>query len=263
MPDSPTIDPSGVSTVAEVAYAPKPAAAAVRRSFMRQLMHDTFVQKGAKVGITWVVVLAFFGCFAPLIANSHPIVIVEKNGNWSSPIWQSLSPVDLTLIALALCIFITAVIRRTKFIDMAISIVATVIIVAPLAYALKSSPDAVNYQKYRDLERSGSVQFMLRTLIPFSPTDRMRDMPEHRLRGPLATRTIATVTLHDGVQIVGNVEPIKDGYEIKMQGPVRTVTNAEVKSIDYQGFRYWHWLGTEVDGADLLSRMIHASRIAL
>src|SRR5439155_9854828 len=94
---------------------------------------------------------------------------------------------------------------------MVVSLLVVIVVTMPLAYWLKKTPETVNYQVYREMERQGRVERIVRTIIPYSPTDRLRDMPEHRIKPPS---------------------------------------------------RY-HWLGTETDGADLLSRMIHASRIAL
>lgn len=265
MPETTVIDKTGTPVATEVAYEPGPARPPVRRSFMRQLVHDTFTQFGARLGALWVAILAFFGCFAPLVANTHPILMKTKGpeGGWSSPMWQNLSPLDILLIALGITVIVTAIVRRSRFADVVIALAACVIVVAPLAYTFKTAPETVNFQKYRDLERAGGVDFIWRTIIPFSPTDRLRDMPEHRLTGPFGTHNLETLTRKDGVRMVGVVRQTSEGYDVDDHGAVRKVKSAEVESIVPQGFRSLHWLGTEVDGADLLSRMLHATRIAL
>jgi peptide/nickel transport system permease protein len=182
----------------------------VRRNFLRQVVHDTFGILGARVASVWLVLLLSLGISAPFIANSHPILLKE-NGDWSSPMWLNLTPVDLILATLAIVFFFMWLVRRATAGRTAITLLIALAVVAPLAYTFKKPPGSVNYQRYRDAERQGRVEFILRTIIPYSPTDRMRDMPERRLKPP----------------------------------------------------NRYNWLGTETDGADLLSRMIHATRIAL
>ncbi len=54
---------------------------------------------GAKVALGWISVIAFFAVFAPVIANAHPIVRTNtSNGQWDSPLWTSLTSVDLALL---------------------------------------------------------------------------------------------------------------------------------------------------------------------
>jgi peptide/nickel transport system permease protein len=179
-------------------------------SFLRKAIHDTFDQFGAKAGSVWIVLLVVLAVSAPYIASTHPI-LMKADGKWSSPMWRNLTPVDLILTALAITFLIMWLVRKATFAHMLIALVATVALIGPAAYLFKKPPETVNYQMYRDMERQGRMQFALRTIIPYSPTDRLRDMPERRLQPP--TRS--------------------------------------------------NWLGTEPDGADLLSRMIHSTRIAL
>lgn len=183
---------------------------AARRSLLRQAVRDTFSQFGARMGSIWIVLLVFFAITAPFIASSHPI-LMKSDGRWSSPMWQYLTPVDLILVTASLVLAYMALVRRAPFGEVLVALAITVALVSPAALWFKKPPGTVNYQSYRDAERAGKLEYVLRTIIPYSPTDRMRDMPERRLKPPSATS----------------------------------------------------WLGTETDGADLLSRMIHASRIAL
>ncbi|MCC6423029.1 MAG: ABC transporter permease [Phycisphaerales bacterium] len=72
-------------------------------------------------------------------------------------------------------------------------------------------PKTVVYEKYRDLARAGQVDYALYAILPYSPSDRLRDMGDSAFLPPSAT----------------------------------------------------HPMGTEYAGADVLSRMIYACRIAL
>ena len=55
---------------------------------------------GARVALVWIGTVAFFAIFAPVLASAHPLLRVNsETGAWDSPLWQSLSSVDLVLLA--------------------------------------------------------------------------------------------------------------------------------------------------------------------
>lgn len=180
------------------------------RSLLRQAIHDTFSQLGARIGSVWIMAIAVSAVIAPYIASSHPI-LMKTQGSWSSPMWRFLTPVDLLLTAVAIALLVLWLVRKATFSETLVGVLIVIAVFGPAAYLFKQTPKTVDYQLYRDMERAGKVEWVLRTFIPFSPTDRLRDMPELRLTPPSQL----------------------------------------------------HWLGTETDGADMLSRMIHATRIAL
>src|SRR6478609_4818138 len=69
----------------------------VPRTFARQALVDTFRRPGARVGLAWVIILAFCGVFAPFLANSHPILL-KTDGRWNSPLLRHLTPADVVLL---------------------------------------------------------------------------------------------------------------------------------------------------------------------
>ena len=199
---------------ADLAYRPTPGddglSATPQRSFLRKAFYDTFNQFGARVGAIWIALLALLAITAPYVASSHPI-LMKADGKWSSPMWTYLTPADIVLTITAFVAAVLLVVHRIRSTTKMLIILGTVVVVAIAAYSLKHPPTTINYAQYRQLERQGGVERIVRTIIPYSPTDRLRDMPERRLQPP------------------------------SLQ----------------------NWMGTESEGADLLSRMIHASRIAL
>jgi len=202
-----------VPPAGELAYEPLDVAdlpSGPHKSFLRKAIDDTFCQFGARAGAVWIVFLVFCAVAAPYIASSHPI-LMKVGGQWSSPMWRHLTPVDLLLTALAITFLAMWLIRRASFGQILAALLIVIAVVGPLAYGFKRPPETVNWPMYRELQRQGKAEVMIHTIIPYSPTDRLRDLPQHRLKPPSRQ----------------------------------------------------HWLGTETDGADLLSRMIHASRIAL
>ncbi len=263
---------------------PADAPAAPRRTYAAQALSDTFRHTGARIGLTWVAVLFVCGIFAPFLANTHPLLL-KTNDQWSSPLLRHLTQADVLflvgtgfaialacarkvpggrrtgLFAFAVLALVTAtaapwtigkagrafgwivqsdgsryadsptvavasvlllvaclaslgvwpfLLRGHRWLTLSI-VVPAVLIAGLLAYRPVRPPTVVVFERYRQMERDGQVQYVLRAPVPYSPTDYLRDAPELR-RTPPSGR---------------------------------------------------HWFGVEEFGADILSRMIHASRIAL
>lgn len=262
-----------------------------RRTYWQQVVHDTFVWTTARLGLGWICVIAAFGVLAPFLASSHPVLMKDAAGTVSSPLLRHLTPVDVCVLLFAgliLAMVMFPKLRRAGIGPLAATLasfavigvlifygpslvtfslyrprpaadagsvsrvfswliwtvahvgawaalavvawaawqlwafsvgrlgrgvlvaVVTLLLMIVAALAVRP-PQLIDYQVYRDMERAGRAQWMVRTLIPYSPSDRLRDMPERRLTAPSRL----------------------------------------------------HWLGTESNGADVASRMIHACRIAL
>lgn len=255
------------------------------RTFAQQAFIDTFSNWRARLGAFWIVLLAFAAVFAPFLANSHPYLL-KVDGRWSSPLLEHLAPVDVILLVGALTAMALLAMRSAGVRAGAMALVwmvalttplalwkvawrnwdvLSITIGAPLAWALLlvvclvivgalvwtwrgmgrqgmvrwpllaagailaailiarpvDPPRTVVYEHYREMERAGRVQFILRSPIPYSASDRMRDSSQHRLLPPSW-----------------------------WGGDARRVST-------------WHWMGTDVNSSDVLSRIIHASRIAL
>ena len=50
----------------------------------------------ARAGLLWVVFIGLLAIFAPLLANSHPL-LMREGGSWRSPFLQYLTPADVVL----------------------------------------------------------------------------------------------------------------------------------------------------------------------
>ena len=265
--------------------------APARRSLIGQALYDTFGQTGARLGAVWIGIVAVLGVFAPVLANSHPIVFRVKGGGLSFPLLGSLGPVDVcvivyfafavwvvrrremtaahrlmtllwpvftvTAIALAtdlgprllvLAVYrpgwlrdggalrwtwvilinigalVLAVAVAGAMVSFSVSffrragrnrLVTTGTVIAALAMTVVTftvgTPVNVVYERYREMEKAGQVQTVVRTIVPYSPNDRLRDHPEQTLQPPSRA----------------------------------------------------HWLGTTDFSEDVLSRMLHACRVTL
>jgi len=184
-----------------------------QQSYAAQVAGEVFARTGARLGAMWIAVLVVVAVFAPLLANSLPLLMSEK-GVISSPMLESLTPADVILLSVFLSglILVFAPIR----LYMKLVTLAVVLVVAgALSLTLLSPPQIIIYSQYRAQEHFGDYGWVIHAPVPYSPKDYLRDYGDTGLERPL-------------------------------QAAGRT-----------------HWMGTEENGADVLSRMIYASRIAL
>ena len=184
--------------------------AIVHESYSHRVGRDTLSQTGARVGLSWVGLVALLAVFAPFLANSHPY-FTRTGSDWHSPMLEHLNWADVTL----LIVFVGTLVAwrvRNRFATgrIFIALIALALISSFGSMALVQPPSAVIFDQYRTGLNEGQIEYALFAPIPYSPTDRSRDKP------------------------------------------------ASLQAPDSE-----HWFGTDEDGSDVLSRMIHACRIAL
>jgi peptide/nickel transport system permease protein len=145
-------------------------------------MVDTFKRTGARLGAAWVAVLAICGVFAPFLANSHPFAMRRTTSGRtaaSSPdAGRCRHPHDIRRL-------------RGRRVDargaQAHSTDRDPRHADPVAGALadvRQPPQTVVYERYRQLERDGKVERIIRAPVPYSPTDYLRDIPDVRRTPP-------------------------------------------------------------------------------
>jgi peptide/nickel transport system permease protein len=181
------------------------------KTLWQRVARDVVRRWGARVGMVWVAVLVICAVFAPLLANSHPL-LMKVGGRWSSPMLRFLEPSDVDLLV----IFAAAVVlylapRRVALRYKALALLGVVVVTVPLCQWLVRPPLVVVYEQYREQAAEGRVERAVYAPIHYSPSDRLRDQPQARLQAPSLA----------------------------------------------------HPMGTTLNGADLLSNMIYACRIAL
>jgi peptide/nickel transport system permease protein len=189
---------------------PDAVAPVAPRSVGRQAVVDTLSRPGARVGLAWLGILAFFAVFGPFVANTHPIVM-KAEGHWSSPLLRSLTPADVLLLIATAVAVVLSIGRWFSFGIGLLITVATPVVLAPVAYWVVKPPANIDYTLYRTMISQGKVERAVFTLIPYSPSDRLRDCTDARLSEPNRA----------------------------------------------------HWFGTDNNGADVFSNILHASRVAL
>lgn len=166
-----------------------------RRSMLGAIGMAVLGRWGARFGVTWIAILIFLAVFAPLIANSHPVLLLE-GGRWTSPLLQHLYPVDAillvgTLSGIGLWLMWPIGGKRRFLIWLVILVLAVVIL--PLVV---QPPRVVVLSQYREkieaTRRSGESIQVIHTLIPFSPIDRLRDQQDSRLLRPDRSHWLGT-----------------------------------------------------------------------
>jgi peptide/nickel transport system permease protein len=133
------------------------------------------------------------------------------DGTVSSPLLQDLYPVDVLLVVLLAAAVVLLLWRPISFGHSLLVLLALGVVTFGMGKLVMSpSPNPV-YERYREMQAAGEIVWAIRTIIPYSPNDRLRDRRGEILQPPSTT----------------------------------------------------HWLGTTEFGEDLLSRMLHACRVAL
>ena len=181
------------------------------QSYMQRMLRAAFSGWGARIGFSWVVFLAFVAAFAPLLANSMPL-LARKNGEIQFPIVRYLGVEDILAMTAFVVLLLVWQLRLSlskKLWIFAIAIALSII----AGKAFTNPPKLVVYEQFR--EQAKDYDWQILPPIPYSPTDYLRDYGDTGLEAPFADNQ-------------------------------RT-----------------HIMGTDENGADVASRMIHASRIAL
>ena len=167
-------------------------AASPDRGIVSQTARQVLRRWGARLGLLWLAPMVFMAVFAPVLASSHPIVMKES-GRWSSPMLEHFTAVDVILISAAFAAMVLMLLlwipARVRWRVWLVWVIGTV--VAALIWV--NPPQAVVYAKHREAAAAGATQYQLLAPVPFSPTDRLRDMEaESRFRPPDATHWMGT-----------------------------------------------------------------------
>ncbi len=185
-----------------------------RASYVCEVLRQVFSQWPARLGLLWIGLLVVMAAFAPLLANSHPLLVSEK-GEISSPLLAHLTPADVILFGAFFAVPLIVALMPARLIFRLSLLALALVVIGVLSFSLIAAPKLTVFEQYRESRAQGLFDWVLMTPIPYSPRDYLRDQGNTGLQPPLA--------------------------------------DAE----------HVHWFGTEMNGADVLSRMIYASRIAL
>ena len=184
------------------------------RGLGARVFAGTFEKRGAKLGACWLGVLIFAAVFAPLLANSRPLLL-SIDGVVSSPAARYFTATDVTLVVVFILALLLFLWRRVSVGRVFLILVISGIGVYAISQYSLNPPKLSIYESFRETQIEQRSDWVVNAPIPYSPKDYLRDYGDTGLQAPAITAERA------------------------------------------------HFFGTEENGADLLSRMIHASRLAL
>ncbi len=183
----------------------------INQSYGRRIIRSAFTGWGARLGLAWVITLSFVAAFAPILANSMPL-IASKGGEIIFPILRYISAEDVLVMSAFLVLLVLW--KMLLPFSTKLWIFAILVMLAGFAgKAFVSPPKLIVYEQYR--ETANEYDWMVLPPIPYSAKDYLRDYGDTGLEAPLSDN------------------------------------------------KRNHIMGTDENGADVASRMIHASRIAM
>jgi len=255
------------STAAEAISAP-------RRGFMARVLVDAFSRTGARAGAVWIVIVTIGAVLAPFIASSHPYVMRE-NGKLSFPLFRHLHPVDIVLPAAGIAALVL-MLKRNLSMGKSLALVLWVSAVVGAATTWPSFP-AYFHDSLMDLFGRafawiliiGFALVLLATIVavPFFLTRR-----SVVITGSLLMPVVIWVLVFPVRPPVTVVySKYREDTQAKLiqwaiYAPIPYSPSDRMNDLGDTSFLppgKAHWMGTEYNGADVFSRMIHACRIAL
>ncbi len=193
-----------------------PLVVEVPRPWSHRVLSATFSGIGAKLGLAWILIVAFCGVFAPFLANTYPLII-KSNGKISFPVIQYMDWADVALLLGTIAsIGIYLLGRRFSVQARLMTIVGVFMLLGIGSFLTVNAPRLQRFEQYRAMESQGQIEWAVYAPIRYSATDRLRDQP--------------------------------------FDADARPHPWAPSKA---------HYMGTDTNGSDILSRMIHACRIAM
>ncbi|HSV13494.1 MAG TPA: hypothetical protein VLI90_04500, partial [Tepidisphaeraceae bacterium] len=171
-------------------------------SFASRVLVDVLARASAKIGLLWIILLVVCAVFAPLLANSHPL-LMRSGGRWSSPMLRHLSPADSVLQigfwAGAVLVIVPGLSRKARWWSWS-AVLVLAMIICPLTV---HPPQLVVYEAYRLDQQAGKIERALYAPIAFSPDDHLRDQPDARLTAPSSTHWGGTTS--DSADLLSNL----------------------------------------------------------
>ena len=249
------------------------------RSFTRQAVIDVLASRGALFGLAWIGLLVLASVFAPFFASSFPLA-VKEGGRWSFPLIHQLGPADVTWLVAFVTAVIVAATRKVSFGTSVATVVWVVALVVPLSTwpalradwlpAIKAFPSNTTAAiAWCALLGAGLIDLAALVGLPLIS----RASGSSKLKVGIACMPLVVLLI--AVPVRPPEAIVYEQYREKQAaGKLETIISSPIpfSANDYQRDNpnarleppsWKHWMGTEQSGADVFSRMLHASRIAL
>ena len=195
------------------------------QSFSQRILTNAFRRISAKIGIAWILLLLFVASFAPFLANSAPLMAYSTHSGLHFPIINLLTIEDVIVLSVFISALILWRLKLRSRVTIAI-LLSVIVISSVLANRFIQPPALVIYDNYRT-----------------------------QIDTATQTNNTTQQAVYDWVVMplipYSPQDYLRDYGDTGLEAPL---LNQEQRQ---------HWMGTEENGADVMSRMIHASRIAL
>ena len=146
------------------------------RPWLAEVWRHALTRPTVKLGLVWICLVGFCAIFAPLLASSHPLLL-KMDGHWSSPWLRHLTPADVILLAFGFVGLPILFYPRWRLTRRVQYVLIAVLLLIPLCLLTIRPPQVVVYERYREFQSAGNVQYLLHVPLQYSPSDRLRDQP--------------------------------------------------------------------------------------
>ncbi|TVQ74727.1 MAG: ABC transporter permease, partial [Chromatiaceae bacterium] len=144
-----------------------------RRSYAAQVAREVLLRWGARIGLTWILILVMVAVFAPFLATSHPL-LARGEGGLMAPVLEHLTAADVTLLVVFFTGVLVAFLRR-PFWHKLLAVLAMLVISGSISAFTVSPPELVIYEQHREAEAAGQYDWVMWAPVPYSPKDYLRD----------------------------------------------------------------------------------------
>lgn len=256
-----------------------------RRGFVARVAYEVAGRTGARVGLAWVGIMVLAAVFAPFLANSHPF-LWKHQGQITSPWLEHLTPTDVALLLAFVSGVVAAALWRVPAGWRFALWVLLMALVLPGLYRAGFADRIDTIMQVPPQQRHGLVPIyvqlsagLLVCLIAIIGV-----LWRSAAGWPWK---LGVVVLAVGLNVLFLIQPIVPPKTVIYQQYREAAAAGEIDWVVYAPVPYspkdrqydvlqatgkdprrlqpepGHWMGTTTKGADVLSRMIYASRIAL
>ncbi len=169
---------------------------ALQQSFGHRILRSALRGWGVKIGLCWVGLLVIAAVFAPLLANSMPI-IMSKGGVLSMPVLDYVTAEDVGVLAAFFCAVVLWLLPIP--IDFRLGLMAVIIFAVSAGVVgnmLLKTPELVNYAQFRTEAFNQDIDWKVMPPIPYAAEDYLRDYGYRGLEAPLADAAAEDGRLH-------------------------------------------------------------------
>src|SRR2546427_208784 len=117
------------------------------RTLFKQVLASVLARLGARLGLAWVALLVVSAAFAPVLANTHPL-LMKRGGRISIPFLRHLSAGDVVLQAAFWAGFVLYLLPRIAARMKILIFIGIVLVTGIVTWFAVRPPELVIYEQY-------------------------------------------------------------------------------------------------------------------